>query len=161
MAMSIALYPSDASSSFMRLVIMNWTLATFWAVAQTHTTRSKERVALVARGMCGAQKDNTEKFRHALLWSRALGAALGERTRPKNTYVWVRSLGVMQAQSLDFPRIHWGLRASSRPPGTRSSSLTLYHIPRRTRHELQAHHGHVTILNRPRAGPALVCEVLV
>ena len=54
MAMSIALYPSDASSSFMRLVIMNWTLATFWAVAQTHTTRSKERVALVARGMWSA-----------------------------------------------------------------------------------------------------------
>ena len=28
-------------------------------------------------------------------------------------------------------------------------------------HELQAHHGHVTILNRPRAGPALMFEVLV
>ena len=34
-------------------------------------------------------------------------------------------------------------------------------ISRRTRHELQAHHGHVALLNRPRAGPALVCEVLV
>ena len=28
------------------------------------------------------------------------------------------------------------------------------------RHELQAHHGHVALLNRPRAGPAL-CEMLV
>ena len=28
-------------------------------------------------------------------------------------------------------------------------------------HELQAHHGHVALLNRHRAGPALVCEVLV
>ena len=27
-----------------------------------------------------------------------------------------------------------------------------YHISRRTRHELQAHHGHVALLNRPRAG---------
>ena len=26
-----------------------------------------------------------------------------------------------------------------------------YHISRRTRHELQAHHGHVALLNRPRA----------
>ena len=36
-----------------------------------------------------------------------------------------------------------------------------YHISRCTRHELQAHHGHVALLNRPRAGPALVCEMLV
>ena len=36
-----------------------------------------------------------------------------------------------------------------------------YHISRCTRHELQAHHGHVALLNRPRAGPALLCEVLV
>ena len=34
-----------------------------------------------------------------------------------------------------------------------------YHISRCTRHELQAHHlGHVALLNRPRAGPALVCD---
>ena len=55
-AMSIALYPSDANSSFMRLVIMNWTLATFWAVAQTHTTRSKVRVAL-ARGIIASTQN--------------------------------------------------------------------------------------------------------
>ena len=30
-----------------------------------------------------------------------------------------------------------------------------YHISRRTRHELQAHHGHVTILNRPACGTRL------
>ena len=29
------------------------------------------------------------------------------------------------------------------------------------RDELQAHHGHVALLNRPRVGPTLVCEVLV
>ena len=34
-----------------------------------------------------------------------------------------------------------------------------YHISRGTRHELQAHHGYVAILNRPRAGSALVSEV--
>ena len=59
--MSIALYPSDANSSFMRLVIMNWTLATFWAVAQTHTTRSKVRVAL-ARGII-ASTQNFKAFK--------------------------------------------------------------------------------------------------
>ena len=30
-----------------------------------------------------------------------------------------------------------------------------------TTHELQAHHGHVALLNRPRAGPVLVFEVLL
>ena len=42
--------------------------------------------------------------------------------------------------------------------GGRRSRGRDYHISRRTRHELQAHHGHVALLNRPRAGPALVCE---
>ena len=45
--------------------------------------------------------------------------------------------------------------------GGRRSRGRDYHISRCTRHELQAHHGHVALLNRPRAGPALVCEVLV
>ena len=46
-------------------------------------------------------------------------------------------------------------------PSLRRSRGRDYHISRRTRHELQAHHRHVALLNRPRAGPALVCEVLV
>ena len=36
--------------------------------------------------------------------------------------------------------------------GGRRSRGRNYHISRRTRHELQAHHGHVALLNRPRAG---------
>ena len=48
-------------------------------------------------------------------------------------------------------------RLSQRPSFSRTRD---YHISRCTRHELQAHHGHVALLNRPRAGSALVCEVL-
>ena len=54
--------------------------------------------------------------------------------------------------------------------GGRRSRGRNYHISRRTRHELQAHHVHVALLNRPRAEPAsrslglwceCECEVLV
>ena len=51
--------------------------------------------------------------------------------------------------------------SATAPPLPRRSRGRDYHISRRTRHELQAHHRHVALLNRPRAGPALVCEVLV
>ena len=75
-AMSIALYPSDANSSFMRLVIMNWTLATFWAVAQTHTTRSKVRVAL-ARGIIASTQNFKRTLKTRVCFTRwAWGAAL-------------------------------------------------------------------------------------
>ena len=40
--------------------------------------------------------------------------------------------------------------------GSRRSRGRNYHTPRRSRHELQAHHGHVALLNRPRAVPAMV-----
>ena len=40
--------------------------------------------------------------------------------------------------------------------GGRRSRGRNYHTPRRSRHELQAHHGHVALLNRPRAVPAMV-----
>jgi hypothetical protein len=43
---------------------MNWTLATFWAVAQTHTTRSKERVALARSIWCTPLK-NPHFVKHA------------------------------------------------------------------------------------------------
>ena len=40
--------------------------------------------------------------------------------------------------------------------GSRRPRGRNYHTSRRTRHELQAHHGHVALLNRPRAAPAMV-----
>ena len=41
--------------------------------------------------------------------------------------------------------------------GGRRSRGRDYHISRRTRHELHAHHGHVALLNRPRVGPSCAC----
>ena len=49
-------------------------------------------------------------------------------------------------------RVTRPLRGISRWPSF--SRTRDYHISRCTRHELQAHHGHVALLNRPRAGPA-------
>ena len=50
-------------------------------------------------------------------------------------------------------------RLSQRPSFSRTR---LYHISRRTRHELQAHHGHVALLNRLLRDPPwrvkLLCE---
>ena len=53
----------------------------------------------------------------------------------------------------EFSKNRVGVRAALRPalPWRDPGSV----------HTLQAHHGHVALLNRPRAGPALVSEVLV
>ena len=49
-----------------------------------------------------------------------------------------------------FINSHIFIRRPSFSPGRN------YHTSRRTRHELQAHHGHVALLNRPRSAPAMV-----
>ena len=112
------------------------------------------------------QFEHRDSLTHSLTHSLSLTLTHFHSLSLTHSFRPVISLLILKTGTLETTLLY---RAVSRLPPVsfyRVRPLTCsrgrdYHITRRTRHELQAHHGPVALLNRPCAGPALVCEVLV